>query len=87
MKTFFLTFRSITQAQRAERAFGRAGMSCILRRTPRWMEERGCGYGAEVRLPSLSQGLRLLNEEGIPFRKYYAINRDGRVEEVRDDLS
>ena len=30
MKTFFLTFRSITQAQRAERAFARAGMSCIL---------------------------------------------------------
>jgi len=87
MKNYFITFRSITYAQRAEKTFLRNGISCHIRRTPRWMEERGCGYGAEVRLPSLSQGLRLLNEEGIPVRKYYAINRDGRVEEVRDDLS
>ena len=40
MKTYFLTFRSITQAQRAERAYSRAGMVCTMRRTPRWMEER-----------------------------------------------
>ena len=37
MKTFFLTFRSITQAQRAERAFAKAEMPVVLRRTPRWM--------------------------------------------------
>ena len=44
MKAYFLTFRSITQAQRAERAYSRAGMVCTMRRTPRWMEEKGCGY-------------------------------------------
>ena len=87
MNGCFITFRSVTHAQRGEQLLGGGGIFCRILRTPRWMEERGCGYGAEVRLPSLSQGLRLLNEEGIPFRKYYAINRDGRVEEVRDDLS
>ena len=87
MNVCYITFRSVTLAQRGEGILNRNGIKCYLQRTPRWMEERGCGYGAEVRLPSLSQGLRLLNEEGIPFRKYYAINRDGRVEEVRDDLS
>ena len=83
MKTFFLTFRSITQAQRAERAFGRAGYVCILRRTPRWMEERGCGYGVEVKCAGLREVLR---QEKIPFRKSYLLHGDGMVEELRDDL-
>ena len=86
MKTFFLTFRSITQAQRAERAFSRAGMACILRRTPRWMEERGCGYGVEVKCPELNRGLQVLRQEQLPFRKSYLLHADGMVEELRDDL-
>lgn len=87
MKSFFITFRSITQAQRAERAFGRAGYSCVLRRTPRWMEERGCGYGVEVKVAQLKEGLAVLRLEKIPFRKSYLLHGDGVVEEVRDDLS
>ena len=86
MKTFFLTFRSITQAQRAERAFAREVMGCTLRRTPRWMEERGCGYGVEVKCPDLKTGLQVLRQEKLPFRKSYLLHADGVVEEVRDDL-
>ena len=86
MKTFFLTFRSITQAHRAERAFGRAGMSCILRRTPRWMEERGCGYGVEIKCAGLREGLAVLRQEKIPFRKSYLLHGDGLVEELSHDL-
>ena len=86
MKTFFLTFRSITQAQRAERAYERAGMACILRRTPRWMEERGCGYGVEVKCPDLKTGLAVLRREKLSFRKSYLLHPDGAVEELRDDL-
>ena len=87
MKSFFLTFRSITQAQRAERAYARAGMACILRRTPRWMEERGCGYGVEVKCSDLRRALEVLRQEKIPFRKSYLLHEDGVVEELRDDLS
>ena len=87
MKSFFLTFRSITHAQRAERAFGRAGFMCTMRRTPRWMEERGCGYGVEIKCSSLRQGLEVLRQEKIPFRKSYLLHGDGVVEEQRDDLS
>ena len=86
MKTFFLTFRSITQAQRAERAYANAGMGCGLRRTPRWMEERGCGYGVEVKCPDLKAALEVLRREKIPFRKSYLLHADGVVEELRDDL-
>ena len=87
MKTFFLTFRSITQAQRAERAFAKAGMGCVLRRTPRWMEERGCGYGVEVKCADLRTALEVLRREKIPFRKSYLLHADGVVEEVSHDLS
>ena len=86
MKSFFLTFRSITQAQRAERAYSRAGMGCTLRRTPRWMEERGCGYGVEVKCPDLKIGLEVLHREKIPFRKSYLLHADGVVEEIVHDL-
>ncbi len=87
MKMFFLTFRSITQAQRAERAFSRAGFSCSMRRTPRWMEERGCGYGVEVKCAELRQGLEVLRQERIPFRKSYLLHGDGVVEELDHGLS
>lgn len=87
MKSFFLTFRSITQAQRAERAYARAGMGVVLRRTPRWMEERGCGYGVEVKCPDLRTGLEVLRQEKIPFRKSYLLHGDGVVEELAHDLS
>ena len=86
MKTFFLTFRSITQAQRAERAFVRAGMGVVLRRTPRWMEERGCGYGVEVKCPDLKTGLQVLRQEKLPFRKSYLLHPDGVAEVITDDL-
>ena len=87
MKTFYLTFRSITQAQRAERVFSQAGMTVNLRRTPRWMEERGCGYGVEVKCPELRAGLEVLRREKIPFRKIYLLHPDGVAEELSDDLS
>ena len=86
MKTYFLTFRSITQAQRAERAYGRAGMACTMRRTPRWMEERGCGYGVEVKCTDLGAALEVLRREKIPFRKSYLLHGDGVVEELPYDL-
>ena len=86
MKSFFLTFRSITQAQRAERDFVRAGMAVVLRRTPRWMEERGCGYGVEVKCSDLRTGLEVLRQEKIPFRKSYLLHADGAVEELGHDL-
>ncbi len=86
MKSFFITFRSITMAQKAERAFARAGYSCLMRRTPRWMEERGCGYGVEVKVPELNTGLAVLQREKLPFRKSYLLHGDGVVEEQTDDL-
>ena len=53
---------------------------------PRWMEERGCGYGVEVKCPELRMGLEVLRREKIPFRKSYLLHADGVAEELSDDL-
>ena len=82
MKSYLITFRSITLAQRAQKAMEQNNMHCRIRRTPRWMEERGCGYAVEVKLIDIEQGLMLLRQQAIPFRKGYRVSQDGTVEEL-----
>ena len=48
MMDCFITFRSVTFAQRGESELKRVGISCNIQRTPRWMEEQGCGYSLRV---------------------------------------
>ena len=50
MKEYFVTFRSITFAQRGQQVMQDAGISAQLQRTPRWMEEKGCGYSLRLSL-------------------------------------
>lgn len=82
MKSYLITFRSVTYAQRAEKALERNNIHCRLRRTPRWMEERGCGYAIEAKLADIGQGTAILRLEGVPFRKGYLLSADGNVEEL-----
>ena len=81
MKVYLITFRSITYAQRAEQALEREGISCNLRRTPRWMEQRGCGYGVEAKLVDGTVATKIMDREGIAYRKVYRMHSDGAVEE------
>ena len=81
MKNYFITFRSITYAQRAEKTFLRNGISCHIRRTPRWMEERGCGYCLRLWTGEAKQVLHLLKQHQIPYRKVYIQGRDGQLED------
>lgn len=82
MEVYLITFRSVTYAQRGERLLNRGGFSCSLRRTPRWMEEQGCGYALKVRLPELEAAMALLLERQIPIRRVYLQHPDGQMEEI-----
>ena len=86
MKSYLVTFRSVTLAQRGEQALARAGYRPRLRRTPRWMEERGCGYGVEVKLAALEEGLRLLRSQQLSWGRIWQMKPGGEMEEVRYDL-
>ena len=80
MKTYLITFRSITVAQRAQKALERQNIRSALRRTPRWLEERGCGYGLEVKSPDPAGVTAQLEQQGIPYKKVYRVSDDGTVE-------
>ena len=82
MRTDYITFRSVTLAQRAERLLKSHGIDCLLQRTPRWMEERGCGYCLRIRPTEIAASLKYLKEGGIPFSKVYTRQSNGAVEEV-----
>ena len=82
MKFYYITFRSVTFAQRGEKALSSAGIRCTLLRTPRWMEEQGCGYCLRLWTEDPMPALQLLRRNRILMRKIYAQRNDGQLEEM-----
>ena len=82
MNDCLITFRSVTPAQRGEGILRRAGLFCTLSRTPKWMEEQGCGYSLKVRHIHAARCAELLRAERVPFRKIYLLRENGRAEEL-----
>ena len=83
MGTLIITFRSVTPAQRAEKLLRGTGIQCDLGRTPRWMEEQGCGYNVRVRWGKSEDISMLLRSHKIPFRKVYLQHSSGETEELQ----
>ena len=83
MKTYFVTFRSITFAQRGESVLQKAGIRCTLQRTPRWMETQGCGYCLRIRMEDGMQAVSLLRQKQVPLGKTYLQRESGELEEVQ----
>lgn len=82
MSYYYITFRSVTFAQRGERVLQAGKIRCTLQRTPRWMEEQGCGYCLRLWTRELTPAVELLVREGVPFRKLYVQKAQGQLEEV-----
>ena len=82
MTMYCITFRSVTLAQRGERTLMAAGHHCALARTPRWMEERGCGYCLRLRERDGEGAVAQLREHGIPYGKVYTLRDEGMQEVV-----
>jgi len=83
MKNCIITFRSVTPAQRAEEVLRRAGVECTLQRTPKWMEEKGCGYSVRLQREDIMAAAVLLRQAGVGFKKAYALADSGAPEELR----
>ena len=82
MKFYYITFRSVTFAQRGEKLLAKVGHHCSLQRTPRWMEEQGCGYALRVWTKNFPEILTLLREQELPLRRIYIQRGDGQLEEL-----
>lgn len=83
MRYYYITFRSVTFAQRGERVLNGEGIRCSLQRTPRWMEEQGCGYCLRLWTEDAKQTVELLRRSRVPMRKVYIQRGDGHLEEVQ----
>ena len=77
-----ITFRSVMPAQRAEERLQSESIGCQVRRTPKWMEEQGCGYCLRLWTGDATPGVELLRRERVPMRKIYAQREDGQLEEL-----
>lgn len=82
MKYYFITFRSVTYAQRGERLLLSAGYRVQLRRTPKWMEEQGCGYSLRLLTGDIAGAAKLLLSNQLPLRKIYVQDGEGTLEEA-----
>ncbi len=82
MKYCMITFRSITPAQRGESILRKTGIDCAVLRTPKWMEDQGCGYSLRVKCQDIQKGVLTLKSSNIPFRKVYWQRDNGTVEEM-----
>lgn len=77
-----ITFRSVLPAQRAETLLRKHGISCAVRRTPKWLEVQGCGYSLRLHSSRLREALVYLEEKQIAYRKLYKQGEDGKAVEV-----
>lgn len=82
MKYCLITFRSVTPAQRAEQVLRRMGIECALGRTPRQMEELGCGYSLRIRPVDAARAVTALRQHQVNYRKVYLFSENGLMEEM-----
>ena len=82
MDSVFITFRSVTYAQRGEQVLRSAGIGCTLQRTPRWMEQQGCGYCLRLRENMARRAVELLRLSRVPLRRVYAQDPGGEMKEL-----
>ena len=81
MNQYMVSFRSVTYAQRGERSLTRGGFSCTLSRTPKWMEQQGCGYGLTLRGTNIYRAVDALRQDGVSWRRVYVLE-NGKYQEI-----
>ena len=82
MEYCFITLRSLTTAQKAESILRSKGIHCILQRSPRWMEEQGCGNGLRVDCDDITEAVLQLRSNRIAYKRAYYRREDGKMEEM-----
>ena len=82
MKFYYITFRSVTFAQRGEQILTKEGIPATLLRTPKWMEAQGCGYSLRLWTEDVGSAVEILRKNKVLLRRVYIQRKDGTLEEV-----
>ena len=71
MEYYLILARSVTYAQRMQRAMTGAGIRCQMFRAPRDLSESGCGYALKLGLSDLAGALNVIYGAGLgPVRVF-----------------
>lgn len=81
MNQYWISFRSLTHAQRAARVLERKAYTATLTRLPQGLSPKGCGYAVVVRHRP-SDVIRILHDGKIPFGMVFVKDENGQFREV-----
>jgi hypothetical protein len=82
MPQYWISFRSLTHAQRASRILERKGMTAAVTRLPQGVSPKGCGYALILRRQP-EAALRLIREAQIPVGLVFEKTQQGDFREMR----
>lgn len=81
MEHYLILARSVTYAQRMQKALARAGVRCRIFRAPGEVTELGCAYAVRVEQYDLPAALAVIRGEALPFVQIFVF-RNGAYREV-----
>ena len=84
---YLLMFRSLTYAQRGDRALSRAGITGTLTRMPRSVSVRGCSYGILISPAQYSRAMDVLAAAGALPERVFIRDADGSLREADHDMA
>lgn len=82
MQYYLILCRSLTYAQRGQRAIERAGGSGTVIKAPQGVTGGGCTYGVRVPAGKFDLAMAALRKSGLPIGKTYRYEPDGTLKEV-----
>lgn len=82
MQHYLILCRSLTYAQRAQRAVERAGVTGSLVKAPQDVTGGGCTYGVRVPAGKVDIAVEVIRKAGLPMGKIYRYEPDGSLKEV-----
>lgn len=80
MEQYWIIARSVTYAQRMERALAAAGIRTRIFRAPRELSNLGCAYAVELTGGALQPALAILRSAGLYPAKLYLLQQGKYVE-------
>lgn len=82
MPQYWISFRSLTAAQRSARALERKGFTAVVARLPQGVSTKGCGYALIVR-NRIEEALRILDDQQISSGSVFEKTERGEFREVK----
>lgn len=82
MEHYLILARSVTYAQRMQRALGRTGIRCQIFRAPRDLTDLGCAYAVRIAVSDLAPALMTLRRESLNPVQIFLYQR-GLYQEVK----